>query len=135
MARFEIATENEAGDDPDTGVLVDGAGYPTEWGLAQISAFRGTPEQLVELVRRLWRWDTWVGVENRRNSDDEPIVRVRLATGGWSGNEDVIAELDGTFFRLRFWESSHRGGLHIYEVPAGDWGIASWLGALTGPAE
>jgi hypothetical protein len=81
---------------------------------------RRTPAQLVELVRQLWRYPTWILVEDCRNADDEPVVRVRLATGGWSGNEDVINELDGTFFSFRYWQSSHRGGKHIYEVPKAD---------------
>jgi len=38
---------------------------------------------------------------------------LRLATGGWSGNEDLIAALDagGGMF---LWVLSVRGGLHIY---------------------
>jgi hypothetical protein len=29
------------------------------------------------------------------------------------GNEQIIDILDGSMLHLRFWESSHRGGLHI----------------------
>jgi hypothetical protein len=42
----------------------------------------------------------------------------------------IIATLDGSMFHLRFWESSHRGGLHVYEVPKGEWEVVSQLGAI-----
>jgi hypothetical protein len=44
--------------------------------------------------------------------------RFRLATSGWSGNEEVISALqDNRMFWAICWESSHRGGLYIFEVP------------------
>lgn len=42
-----------------------------------------------------------------------------LATLGWSGCESIISALDkNTMFTALYWESSHRGGLHIYRIPA-----------------
>jgi len=39
---------------------------------------------------------------------------LRLATGGWSGNEEA---LDGFPIELRtYWRMSARGGLHIYGI-------------------
>jgi hypothetical protein len=52
------------------------------------------------------------------------------------GNEQIISELGRSFFGPRFWEQSNRGGLHIYEVPIGEWDTASQLDAIPGaPAE
>jgi hypothetical protein len=48
---------------------------------------------------------------------------VRIATGGWSGCEDVIAALgQNPVVWGRYWESSHRGGLHVFQLgsPADD---------------
>ena len=45
-------------------------------------------------------------------------------------NEQIIGTLDGSMFHLRFWESSHRGGLHVYQVPKGEWEAVSQLGAI-----
>ena len=41
---------------------------------------------------------------------------LRLATGGWSENEAVIANLP-LLFNLFYWDHSRRGGLHVFRVP------------------
>ena len=44
--------------------------------------------------------------------------RYEIATGGWSGCEDIIAAMvKNTMLWLLTWQSSHRGGLHIFELP------------------
>lgn len=43
------------------------------------------------------------------------IRTLRLATGGWSGNEDIVRELP-LIFTMSFWYKSQRGGLHIYKI-------------------
>jgi hypothetical protein len=121
--------------DTDDDVLVDDHGYPTEWGLQQLRQFHGTPLQFVDLIRGLWWVPTPVSIDELVNADGKAVVRVRLVTGGWSGNEEVISGLRYTFFHVFYWESSHRGGLHIYEVPKGNWNTASQLGAVAGAAE
>lgn len=40
----------------------------------------------------------------------------RFSTGGWSGCEEVIESLMSNVFSSRLWESSHRGGIHIFNV-------------------
>ena len=45
---------------------------------------------------------------------------LRLATGGWSGCEDVISALEKNMWARMNWRMSARGGLHIYELPE-DW--------------
>lgn len=42
--------------------------------------------------------------------------RWELATGGWSGNEVIVMALrNNLMFWAMYWESSHRGGLHVFE--------------------
>ncbi len=42
---------------------------------------------------------------------------LEMATGGWSGNEDVVYAFQKNFIlHSQMWESSHRGGLHVYDL-------------------
>lgn len=40
---------------------------------------------------------------------------LKLITGGWSGNEDILNAIP-KIFDMAFWYSSKRGGLHIYKL-------------------
>jgi len=40
---------------------------------------------------------------------------LHLATGGWSGCEDVIGALNANFCAMQRWESHHRGGLWVFD--------------------
>ena len=43
---------------------------------------------------------------------------LRLATGGWSGNEALVGALERNFVVYSLtWRLSSRGGLHIFEYP------------------
>jgi hypothetical protein len=93
--------------------------YPTDEALDALASFTGTPGEFLQAVHRQWndghgRWD-----EARLSGDraEQPGTRVVLVTGGWSGNESVIAAVQDTMFHLMFWYSSTRGGLHEYRVP------------------
>ena len=113
--------------DTDDRALVDNDGYPTEWGIQRLREFHGAPSALVDLLWDLWWTPTLTIAEEYFNAEGKAVMRVRLATGGWSGNEQIIS--DGNF-HLRFWEPSRR--LHIYEVPIGEWDTESQLGAIPG---
>ncbi len=45
--------------------------------------------------------------------------RIRIATGGWSGNEDMMNMLEQNFIIFgSYWQLSARGGLEVYIIPA-----------------
>lgn len=120
-------------DTDDDHEYIDQHEYPTEWGIAQLREFRGTPQQFVDLVMRMWWQPTPIHIEHT-NADGEAIIVVRMATGGWSGNEELISEIDRTFFSFFYWQFSRRGGLHVYHIPADKWHTPSDLiGALPAP--
>ena len=95
------------GDEDQDAALFDRWGYPSEETLGRI---RGAewPEDAFALAREAWN-DTY----GRWTECAEG--RVEVATGGWSGNEEVIEALLGhKLFWVMFWESSRRGGLFVF---------------------
>ena len=42
---------------------------------------------------------------------------LELSTGGWSGNEDVIAVIQNTWFWWQCWDTSKRGGYYKFVIP------------------
>lgn len=97
-------------------IVVDD-GYPTEEALRAIRYWTGTPRNLVDgLLEPVFRPGGLVGVETGDRHGREVYV-VTLVTGGWSGCESAITALNKGFWRVAYWESDHRGGKHVYEVP------------------
>jgi len=46
---------------------------------------------------------------------------IKFATGGWSGNEEIIGAMRANYgLWSLYWESSHRGGLHVFHAPGKD---------------
>lgn len=44
------------------------------------------------------------------------ILKIKMVTGGWSGNEDIIHALQQNLFWGLYWEKSVRGGLFEFKV-------------------
>jgi hypothetical protein len=98
-------------------------GYPTDETLDAIREwdYHDFPA-LMEFVAGAWKWD---GLENKP-SIIEPLFDSWYeddgywwcgATGGWSGNESLLAALDGnTIFAALCWRASIRGGYAEYHV-------------------
>lgn len=40
---------------------------------------------------------------------------LEIATGGWSGCEDILSAAVDTPWWSRYWESTHRGGLFVFK--------------------
>jgi hypothetical protein len=105
--------------------LVDEHGYPTNMALDHVLNFYGTPMELMDFIDRIW-WPQGATLSSRTWVDEYPLRPNKgahewyLATGGWSGNEDVIARMDETFFWMKFWYSSIVGGGYTFYIPEPD---------------
>lgn len=94
----------------------DKSGYPTEETLREIELFpheRG-PHEFLEFIKEAWNSD--YGMITETPTMDYSI-RVQLATGGWSGNGSIIQSMQANMFYPLYWQSSYRGGLHVFEIP------------------
>lgn len=88
---------------------MDDGGYPddeelqriTDWNYADIPA-------MLEFVRGLWSYPNFWTQEGDKLS---------ISTGGWSGNESIIAAMQKNvgFWHL-CWESSRRGGHYTFDL-------------------
>jgi hypothetical protein len=95
--------------------------YPTEETLKRISEWDWHDVHgLAEYVVDIWHYgDPWARLSDWRKDDiDQEYRELRLATGGWSGNESIVSALhDNRMFEAICWYLSQRGGLHIYHIP------------------
>ena len=96
--------------------------YPDEKELEQIEKwdFEKQPVQdFLAEIKRLWHWsDTFFELERGyKNILGKPCWKLRLHTGGWSGNESIIEAMQKNFvFWTMAWESSRRGGHYEFEI-------------------
>lgn len=82
--------------------------------------FAGTlPDFLCWLKERLAYGGVSVGDPVPSELRPQRLVRrVELVTAGYSDDEALCGRVEnGSLFGLMFWDSSHRGGLTVYEVP------------------
>ena len=100
-------------------------GYPTRAALKRLRQWPITDgATALDFVASIWHWPEW-GVSYELKPHEKEMLHgdeghfLRLATGGWSGNEDLIAALDKSLVTRLTWRLSSRGGLHIYEYPHG----------------
>jgi len=87
--------------------------YPTDEELEKIKNWPYTDFLgLAEYIVNLWHYgDPWVKLTGKK------VKTLRLATGGWSGNESIVSALhENTMFQMMCWEKSERGGLYIYKI-------------------
>lgn len=84
--------------------------YPSESDLAKLREWPfDDPRGWLAFARELWWQPDW----------GWPNLEGHIATGGWSGNEDIIAAMQGNYILwAQTWESSHRGGGYIFHLPA-----------------
>lgn len=91
---------------------MDVDGYPTEQELEYIKTFdvlKYDWNKLMIFIQYIcWRW----GKEYFYKDGDEWIA----ITGGWSGNEAIIAALkENAMFWMLYWKQSNRGGKYVFE--------------------
>jgi len=86
--------------------------YPTEDTLNLIKNWSSKDFELAELICSIWNSDYGSATLTGKR-----VKTLQLATGGWSGNEDIVAALQQTMFAKVCWQMSKRGGLYIYKIP------------------
>jgi len=88
--------------------------YPSDETLSRIKSWQwDDPRGLLEFLTAEWReyGRAW------RGEDKEWI----FATGGWSGNEELIAAFrENWLLWFRLWVSEHRGGKWTFILPEDD---------------
>lgn len=88
----------------------DRHGYPSSDTLGEIK--RWPADDVSGLIKYLHlAWNSTYGHISGALWEPDGL---RFVTGGWSGNEDLISALHGTAFWMRFWQSDHRGGMHVF---------------------
>lgn len=95
-------------------------GYPGDESLAKITAWPFADHAgLFEFVQKIW--EPQGSFTKYENEFQEP--RVKLVTGGWSGNESIIGALQANFvFWSMRWERSESGGVYVFEYPQSEAG-------------
>ncbi len=93
--------------------LFDNAGYPTDEALKMIENWDvfAHKQEFIDYLESLWSQDF------NYNGAGYQDKLLRLSTGGWSGNEDIIQAMrKNTMFWLFAWEQSRRGGHYIFDM-------------------
>lgn len=99
----------------------DSGDYPSD---ETLGAIRNWPamrvNDLFEFVMAAWHWSDCASMELRPFEREmvhaeEGEKFLRLATGGWSGNEEIVCALNDNVWARHQWRLSASGGLHIYE--------------------
>lgn len=88
----------------------DSGGYPTNETLAAIRVWPvpSDTEGLIQCVIAAWNYPDRIRYRNGW---------LTMSTGGWSGNESIIAALmDNLMFRVLYWYSSQRGGRYKFKI-------------------
>lgn len=115
-------------------------GYPTDEEHERLVTFEGTPREFCEYVDSIYQ-NGFTSVELIEVEYTKgKVYEFRTVTGGWSGCEHTDGVIkhgnrddawDQTFFRMRFWESDHRGGLTVYHIKEKDWETQGFWGSLS----
>lgn len=97
---------------------LDKDGYPTDKFLNWIESFNPTEMKWIDFIEILadawWMADWGFKLKRKRNGKRT----LELHTGGWSGNEEIIAALrQNIFFFPMTWEKTYAGGHYYFRIP------------------
>ena len=90
-------------------------GYPEHHEIAEIENWTKQMGwiDLMEFVQSIWWQPDWGWTQ----TPAEGKMIYEISTGGWSGNEEIIAALHKTHMFWQFcWQQSKRGGHYIFKV-------------------
>ena len=91
-------------------------GYPTDEALEWLSMYNDLEPGGAQFATWLaFAEKLWSSYGSVRRVKREGQSCIRFATGGWSGNEDVIDAMRRNYLKWEMtWYSSRRGGEHIF---------------------
>lgn len=89
--------------------LLDDDGYPTDEALKRVAEWPWRDVAgMLEFVRGLWQWPNFWTQEGDS---------LQISTGGWSGNESLIAAMQRNIgFWKTCWYRSTRGGHYEFDL-------------------
>ena len=97
--------------------FLDNEGYPTDELLQWIKDYdilEHGVEPLLEILEETWNWPDWGIVRKRAYGK---TFSYELHTGGWSGNESILAALEDNMFFFFWWRKSITGGHYYFRFP------------------
>ena len=94
---------------------IDEDGYPSDAAIKKITEWPCLDGlECLLFVKSLWRWPNYA----EKAVDRDGATHFQFATGGWSGNEELICALKSNrVLYSMFWKCSMSGGWHHYAVP------------------
>lgn len=100
-------------------------GYPSEQRVEEITmiAWVDARRWLHDEFPRLWKSLNacgYIEVEETTDIMDKPALRIYVATGGWSGCEEVIEAMLGHFWIRHYLRETRSGGGYTFIVPHED---------------
>ena len=99
--------------------FLDINGYPTEEALAKISNWSNDSiSDCFDFIKELWSYpDYWREKVFFDEGEEKWKKQIDMSTGGWSGNEDLLAALrNNILIWSSAWVLCARGGKFIFEI-------------------
>lgn len=101
---------------------LDSDEYPTDEGLERLSNWSTNDiNGAIEFMRELWHYDEW-GVRDTFTDEERTVYHldpdrryVKLSTGGWSGNEDLMTAFRSNPLRREAILVARRAGHYVLE--------------------
>jgi hypothetical protein len=102
----------------------DSDGYPSDETLNYIAYWYThngwTPKEFLQFCEEAFNkhYGSWTVIEHYSSDffNDKPFTSLRIATGGWSGNESLVSQMEKTIFWSVLWRASACGGLYILDL-------------------
>jgi hypothetical protein len=107
-------------DDPDD---IDDPGYPSRNTLRRIMDWDyKDPKGWFKFIESQWSYGhPYFDIYEDKHDEDGGSVIVVMSTGGWSGNESIIAAMMLNPLWKIYWALSERGGRYVFKVAIYRW--------------
>ena len=94
--------------------------YPSDAELEQIRTAETDPRSWFAFICATGHfWPDWGWRVEEADEDGKPVTRYLISTGGWSGNEDILAAMRDNFILWhQTWRVHRAGGHYEFEVAA-----------------